>query len=359
LVGEPPTIYNGDRKKTTLFINEWELYWAVNNDNTLMINPYRQAMFFLTYIKGSRVNEWVMAVNRWLARQIQGGIAANDERLWNEVASSFTRRFADSLAKENAQAILRAGVKMKGEDIDTYIVEIEELIRLAEYRFDVPQTIETFTDRLPTGLYQKILELDRPRSYEQWKQAAINCQQDYIHMKARLKAHCGGVTTSCPQGWMPQRMLTDPNAMDTLAGRTRGRVTGSEEINPATMPRGGYVPQGGFIQRGQGRTRDLCEVECYTCHKKGHLSRNCPQHTWNKSNNNGSRNWTPRQSQGREAVVDNRSVCDEEPLTIVRSNAQTPQQQANSWLRGVAAAGEDVQELVMRDLVGREDFQSA
>jgi len=40
LVGEPSTIYDGDRKKTTLFINEWELYWAVNNDNTLMINPY-------------------------------------------------------------------------------------------------------------------------------------------------------------------------------------------------------------------------------------------------------------------------------------------------------------------------------
>ncbi len=128
LVGEPPTTYDGDRKKTTLFINEWELYWAVNGDNALMINPYRQAMFFLTYIKGSRVNEWVMAVNQWLTRQLQGGIATHDERLWNEVASSFTRHFADSLAKENAQTILRAGVKMKGEDIDAYIVEIEELI---------------------------------------------------------------------------------------------------------------------------------------------------------------------------------------------------------------------------------------
>ena len=160
LVGEPPTIYDGDRKKTTLFINEWELYWAVNSDNALMINPYQRAMFFLTYIKGSWVNEWVMAVNQWLARQIQGGIATNDEQLWNEVASSFTRRFADSLAKENAQAILWAGVKMKGEDIDAYVVEIEELIQLAEYRFDVPQTIETFTNGLPMGLYQKILELN-------------------------------------------------------------------------------------------------------------------------------------------------------------------------------------------------------
>ncbi len=175
---------------------------------------------------------------------------------------------------------------MKGEDIDAYIVEIEELIRLAEYRFDVPQTIEAFTDGLPTGLYQKVLELDRPTTYEQWKQAAINRQQDYIHMKARLKAHHGGVTTSRPRGWMPRQMLTDPNAMDTSAGRTRGRVAGSEEMNPATMPRGGYTPRGGYMQRGRGggRMRDLREVECYTCHRKGHLSRNCPQHTWNKPN---------------------------------------------------------------------------
>ncbi len=94
---------------------------------------------------------------------------------------------------------------MKGEDIDAYIVEIEELIRLAEYHFDVPQTIEVFTDGLPTGLYQKILELDRPRTYDQWKQAAINRQQDYIHMKARLKAHRGGTTSiPKPRGWMPQ-----------------------------------------------------------------------------------------------------------------------------------------------------------
>ncbi len=320
-------------------------------------------MFFLTYIKGTRVNEWVMAVNQWLARQIQGGINTADERLWNEVAASFTRRFADSLAKEKAQSILQAGVKMKGEDIDAYIVEIEELIRLAEYRFDVPQTIETFTDGLPTGLYQKILELDRPATYEQWKQAAINRQQDYIHMKARLKAHRGGVTTLRPRGWMPQQMLADPNAMDTSAGRTRGRVAGSEEINPATMPCGGYTPRGGYLQRGRGggMTRDLCEVECYTCHKKGHLSRNCPQHMWNRSNNNGrQRNWTPHPSQGREAIVDDRSTYEgkEEQPIVAQSTTQTPQQQADSWLRGVATAGEDVQELVMRDLVGREGFQN-
>ncbi len=38
-------------------------------------------MFFLTYIKGTLVNEWVITDSRWLIRQIQGGIPTTDERL--------------------------------------------------------------------------------------------------------------------------------------------------------------------------------------------------------------------------------------------------------------------------------------
>ncbi len=79
---------------------------------------------------------------------------------------------------------------MKGEDIDEYLAKFEELVRLAGYQFDVPQTVETFTKGLPTGLYQKILEMDRPNMYEQWKNAAIQRQQLYVHLKARLNAHC-------------------------------------------------------------------------------------------------------------------------------------------------------------------------
>ncbi len=150
-------------------------------------------------------------------------------------------------------------------------------------------------------------------------------------MKARLKAHRGGIATSRPRGWMPQRMLTDPNAMDTSAGRTRGRIARSEEVNLASMISNTYAPRGGFLQRGRGgrRQRDLREVECYMCHKKGHLSRNCPQHTWNRSNN--QRNWTLNLSRGCDAIVDDRSICDEETM-VARTNTQTPQQQADTWL---------------------------
>ncbi len=85
-------------------------------------------MFFLTYIKGGCVNEWVVAVNQWLTRQLQGGIANMDKRLWNEVAASFLRRFADNLAKEKAQSLLQEGIKMKGKDVNSYIAEFEEAV---------------------------------------------------------------------------------------------------------------------------------------------------------------------------------------------------------------------------------------
>jgi len=36
-----------------------------------------------------------------------------------------------------------------------------------------------------------------------------------------------------------------------------------------------------------------------------------------------------------------------------------PRQTANAWLRGVVNEGEEVRDLVMRDLLGKEDFPSA
>ena len=120
-----------------------------------MCNAYRRAMFFVTYIQGLLVNEWVIAVSRWLNRQIQNGIADDNEDLWTEVAVAFTRCFANTLERERAQVELKRGIKMKDGDIDMYMANFEQLARKAGYRLDTPQTINIFTDGLPQELYRR------------------------------------------------------------------------------------------------------------------------------------------------------------------------------------------------------------
>jgi len=72
---------------------------------------------------------------------------------------------------------------------------------------------------------------------------------------------------------------------------------------------------------------------------------------WNKNNN-----WTPRPTQGREAVVDDQRIIEEETH---EDRTATPQQTTNTWLRGIANKREEVRDLIMRDLLGKEDFPSA
>ena len=168
-----PIVFMGDRTKTDKFCTQWELYWGVNNNNTLMRNAYHQAMFFLTYIQGPLINEWVIVVSCWLNQKIQNGIADDHEDLWTEVAVAFTRRFANTLERERVQAELKRGIKMKDGDLDAYIANFEQLAQKAGYHLDTPQTIDIFTDGLPQELYAKVYQFDEPRNYEEWKNAMI------------------------------------------------------------------------------------------------------------------------------------------------------------------------------------------
>jgi hypothetical protein len=38
---------------------------------------------------------------------------------------------------------------------------------------------------------------------------------------------------------------------------------------------------------------------------------------------------------------------------------ETPQQRATDWLLGVANENDDVKDIIMQELMGREDFQNA
>jgi hypothetical protein len=140
LVGNPPIIFTGDRSKAEQFITKLQLYKGVNITNMLMHNPYQQAMFFLTYIQGNLINEWVKGVNAWLCTQVTTqGWATTDERLWNGVIGTFNRQYADVLEQEKAQAELGRGLCMQNGDLDGLITRFEQLVHHANY--DINQAL--------------------------------------------------------------------------------------------------------------------------------------------------------------------------------------------------------------------------
>jgi hypothetical protein len=365
LVGNTPLIFKGERSKAEEFITQWQLYEGVNITNDLMRNAYQRAMLFLTYIQGPVVNEWVKGVNAWLRGQIiNQRWAPTDERLWVEVFDSFNRQFANVMEQEDAQAALAKGLQLEKGDLDKLITEFEQLVRHAGYDINQDLVLRIFTSALPNTMYEYILRnLRQPATYEQWRSAAIDQQRVYVHMRNRADRFktkkLPPVTTWRPFGNQWRTPPGNPNAMDTSPGRTRARVAEAEDFLPGGNryeQRVGGSREGGY-QRGPVQKDGQRKVlTCFFCGKPGHFARDCRQ----KRNNQGPsgpprNNQAPmrarqiRQEESNIRVVDDRSVADD----------RTPQQRATDWLTSVADEHDDVKDIVMQELWGKEDFQNA
>ena len=165
--------------------------------------------------------------------------------------------------------------------MDDYVAKFERLAQHARYNLDDIQTLDLFTAGLPNPLYQKVYELNNPQNYAQWKHHALERQCQWLHVKTHLNKF--RLTTQPCTNWGPHPPTStgcfqshDPNAMDTSPGRVHARLN-TTNANPPTC--------GLLAPRGLGRSNsfNVREVTCYGCCQKGHIIRDCPQHTWNQS----------------------------------------------------------------------------
>ena len=149
LIGNPPFTFTGDQTKSEAFMSDWKKYRRANKDTTRMIEPYARAMLFLTYIQGGNTTEWVDQLGDWLEYQINPRnphhTTVNNEWLWNSVELAFNCQYADKLTQEHAMAKLKAGIKMKGEELDDYISHFEALVHHVGLAINDQLVVDIFT----------------------------------------------------------------------------------------------------------------------------------------------------------------------------------------------------------------------
>jgi hypothetical protein len=147
--------------------------------------------------------------------------------------------------------------------------------------------------------------------------------------------------------------------MDTSPGRTRARIAEAEDSLPGGTRyeqrvggnREGGLPRGPVQKDGQRKV-----LTCFFCRKPGHFARDCRQKRYS---NQGPPQVYPNQMRGNQPVMRARQTQEEEGTIRRTEEERTPQQQANDWLSGVADENDDVKDIVMQELMGREDFQNA
>ena len=261
LKGNPPPIFEGDRKKSRSFLVAHELYRGLNRTNTSMTNPYSRVLNFLTYIEGEHVNAWKENQLRKLLQRSSAGTPETSEAHWDKLIADFREAFTDTNAK--ADAYQKLTTLKQGDSLDTFIATFKKLADEAELDHDTKGTIELFKAGLKPGLTRAIIGSQRYdplnpwNTLSEWEKEAQNqhikwkAMQQYTNrvgqvkqglfhaLKVKNKANGGRRTTS--QGG---------DAMDVDAARTSNLTD-------------------------EQKAEMMKKRQCFYCQKVGHQAKEC------------------------------------------------------------------------------------
>ncbi len=108
-------------------------------------------MTFLSYIRGSLIDNWVQEQAQWLVDQIQGGVLQTEENLWQTIDTRFRQAYMDTAESTKAQHELKS-LHMTKDNLNDFISRFQNLANKAGYNLDQRVTLDLFQNGLPNNL---------------------------------------------------------------------------------------------------------------------------------------------------------------------------------------------------------------
>ena len=332
LSGQQPTIFEGDRRKSEAFMQEWNIYRGINRFTPQMINPFSRALMFLSFIKGEKVQEWTQEQLCWAVDYVAQAIGNdNHEYLWTTISNTFFRAFTNITREVDAQTDIKT-LKMKGDHrLNNYISAFERLARLGGYNLADQAVVNMFIDGLPASLAINVAKFNNPANFTDWKRGVVEHYTKYMWIKS--KSHNKGQSKTRPTAnqWKTAFTKKGDDAMDTTPGWVKARATN-------TCP----------PLNDEEREKLRKEGRCFRCRKQGHLSHSRPE--------------KPSQARG------NPEEEESEGETIQATSSQMPKpKQTNPFLvkkkttaqdiiRLITDAEDDVKDTIIQEVFMKQDF---
>ena len=288
-MGKLPDTFDGDQAKAEDFIEEVKGYLRLNQDVAGFNSPMKKVVFTLTHMKGPKVANWV----KTMGETIEGldPLVDNIPAVWTTFLDMFNMQYQDSTKEEKARAQLK-NLKMKGNLIDEYVSDFEELVRMAGYATRSAETMSMFLDRVDPGIPREIMKPPIPHDYRSLRQKAIDATKarqavDDILKHRGLGRNVPRIPFRPPQQQQQQQQQQQNRSFQgnwrnnqfnsSNAPRRLNNMPVPMDVDRGRMNRGRGGPfRGRVVTDRQGRNPQQTDLACFNCGKVGHFARNCP-----------------------------------------------------------------------------------
>ena len=262
LRGIMPDKFDGDRTRTNTFLQEFNILWNMNENNEMFQSPYLRINLALSLIRGPNVDDWVQAQIEELCRRLAlgGGFTRDQEALWTDFRNTLTTAFTNTTERQRAVTALH-DLKMKRDDLDTYVARFCALARKAGHPLDNLGTMDNFARGLKKGLLTAILTRQNqvPTTFQEWVTAATDEEQKFTTLISYTSAAPWTKWNTPPSQQNRQPEQPSNNQYVPMQIRAIRKVTTEDE-----------------------KAQHKQEGHCFECSRQGHLANKCPYKKKNK-----------------------------------------------------------------------------